>query len=707
MFDPPRAHQFFHLPSIVPFCLHFEASGFFLRAMRFLSRSFGILLTAFALPLAAGATSLIKAPHVEVELLSSHDVLPLQGKTWFGVSFKIDPEWHIYWKNPGDSGAAPKFVFTSEELQAKDVQWPVAKRIPFGDLTNIGYENEVIFPFEAELLKETSAATLSVKLEWLVCKEECIPGFGSVSLRRPAGEAALNAGTSERLAQFLSQVPVQGNLEGSPQLTESILDPKTAELRLRLLTATEDELQKWELFPVDGERYAPGQPGRRLEGDQAVFTVKLQNTEVASERVFKLVRQSGESLEAYEVQAQEDSGGLWGGEAMWFLLLSAVLGGMILNLMPCVFPVLSIKVFSFMKAHEGNPKALIQDGLWYTLGTLVTFSLLGAGLLILRQGGEAVGWGFQLQSPVVIFALAMLFFILALNFLGVFELGTSAMNWAGLRLNQKAWSSAFGTGVLSVLVAAPCTGPFMGAALGATAVMPALPAMLIFVALGFGLALPLLILCVFPAWLKLLPKPGVWMETLKEFFAFPLFATVLWLLWVLTQQTGADGFLWAGLGLVLVAFGFWWGRRGWRLTAILFVSVGLMAPVAGLLGLDASEAQAASASASQWQSFDEAKIEEARGQGQAVFIDFTAAWCITCQWNKKSVLDTDDVQKLFQENKVLLVRADWTRYDERITAALQKFGRASVPVYAYYAPGAREAKILPQILTPGMIEELF
>jgi thiol:disulfide interchange protein DsbD len=374
---------------------------------------------------------------------------------------------------------------------------------------------------------------------------------------------------------------------------------------------------------------------------------------------------------------------------------------MILNLMPCVFPVISIKAVSLLKTDRSHERK--KDGWLYTLGVVTTFAALGAGFLILRQLGTAVGWGFQLQSPVVVFALILLFWLMALNFLGVFEFGTSVMNTSG----NMNWHSSFGTGILSVFIAAPCTGPFMGTALGATATMPILQAMLVFIFMGLGLALPYLALAYSNTLARKMPRPGAWMETLKEFFAFPLLATVLWLLWVLGLQTGSQGWQATGTALLGISFCLWLGKRRRR----------FWKPVAWILALglvlysyeqirSANTDSAKVASDSTWASYDEAKLQEALSAGRPVFVDFTAAWCISCQVNKKAVLETEAATELFKKGNILLMRGDWTKQDPLITKALARLGRNSVPVYAFYNGKDAEPRLLPQILTMTMIEDL-
>ncbi|MEM9399883.1 MAG: thioredoxin family protein [Verrucomicrobiota bacterium] len=386
-----------------------------------------------------------------------------------------------------------------------------------------------------------------------------------------------------------------------------------------------------------------------------------------------------------------------------FAMLLAFVGGLILNLMPCVFPVLSLKIFGFVQqSGEDSLKTKIH-GLVFALGVLLSFWVLAGGLLILRAGGAELGWGYQLQNPLFITFLAFMFFILALNMAGVFEIGTSLMNVAGKYQGAGGHLDSFFSGVLATLVATPCTAPFMGASLGFAITQPPLVSMLIFTALGMGMATPYLILSFNPDWLKFLPRPGAWMEAFKQSMSFLLFGTVVWLTWVLGHQTNIDHILFFLIGLLLLALGAWiYGRwspmnRSVRsriissvITVILIItSIGVALPKTDKENL--------------WQNYSPSLVEQLRSENKAVFVDFTAAWCLTCQVNKKTVLQTKDVVNKFKENQVELIQADWTKRDSQITQALEKLGRSGVPVYVLYPKEGQEPVILPEILTKEIV----
>lgn len=657
-----------------------------------------LMMTGFA----ARAAESAAADHVRVSWLAPSEFAPV--RTTIGLRFRIDPEWHIYWKNAGDSGAAPKFQFTSGETVVGPIQWPFPHRLPLGDLTNFGYEKEVVFPFTIDPSGEH--VHLDARLEWLVCKVECLPGFGTITLDRPVRAGASTdwpPGQQSLLREFVERVPARG--ESSPWRIDGATLQAPSGLRV---VAHGPGGEVPEIYPVDGDFLLPAKPVFSAGDNGGEFLFQTRGgREAPSTTGFVLVSEARAwEFPAVKVSAPTPilAAGSADAASLILILLSAFVGGILLNLMPCVFPVLSIKVFSLMKGHPSKTE-LVREGVFYAAGVLVTFLALGGLFLGLRAAGSAVGWGFQLQSPLIILGLAVLFWLMGLNFFGVFEMGDRLMIWAG-RYNTAG--SSFATGVLSVFVAAPCTGPFMGTALGSSATLPAPQALGIFLGLGAGLAFPFVLLTFFPPLLSRLPKPGAWMESLKQFLAFPLFATVLWLLWVLGRQIGDGAWTVGGSLLLGLSFVIWLGAGGkkWRTRLAWLLGVVM------IVGASASVRSAAmmekkAEAGSGWAAFDPAAVERARAENQAVFIDFTAAWCITCQWNKKAVLETSPIRELFARNKVLLVRADWTNYDPMITQALAALGRNSVPVYVYYAPGAKEPRILPQLLTSGSIEELF
>lgn len=657
---------------------------------------FGLLL---ALAGVAHTQDIASGDHVQVRWLAP-DTLAAGETTTIGFHFQVDPGWHVYWQNPGDSGAAPRFAITASGAEVGPIQWPFPERLPIEHLTNLGYEGNVAYLLDITPTAGAQQVSLAVDLEWLVCEVDCIPGFGSMSLSRPVtGETRWREADRALVESFSARIP--GGAIHSPWRALS-LEPAAQHLTLTLSGAGTAQV-----FPVDGNLLTAAAPQVHTEGDVTRYTFpRVPGMPLTGSGDF--VVSDGEHAWLLDgIAIGSVSAGttlstiLDTTSALWLLVLAAFVGGVILNLMPCVFPVLSIKLFGLINAG-GDGRSRVREGLFYTAGVLATFAALGALLLGLRAGGAAVGWGFQLQSAPVVLALIALFWLMALSFSGFFEFGHRLMSLAGSHRG-----GSFGTGVLAVFVAAPCTGPFMGAALGAAAVLPAASALAIFLGLGAGLAAPFLLLCISPALLKRLPAPGPWMDRLRQFMAFPLYATVIWLLWVLGRLSGDSGWVIGSLVLLALVFALWLGQnfaRGGRLTGY---AVALAAFVLALGALRAADSTFPQQDHSVWQPYDSAAIAQARAQNRPVFIDYTAAWCITCQVNKKVVLDTPAVEELFRAHNVLLIRADWTSHNPAITESLAALGRNSVPVYAWYAPGARRAEILPQVLQERMIRDLF
>jgi thiol:disulfide interchange protein DsbD len=700
----------------------------YLRILRLVSL---MLLVAFWLSLHAPDTradEVINADHVRISWLAPEQFAadPAAQNATLGIYFEPDPEWHVYWVNPGDSGAAPRFSFNPTNLSVGDILWSYPKRLPIAHLVNLGYEGDVAYLFKAgadplEVRNKSDdprTARLEVELEWLVCKEDCIPGFGTLTLERPIRadnhrwqpEArALVQSFQNRLPRPQAQSPwrISCAYWGDSNVLTLTLKPISAGIPVADLAVPD-------VFPLDGNFVNAAAPAVTVT-DEAVELRFNTTPGIAPPKQSGFVVVADGS--AWEFPAVVIYSGPYSDQkplGLLLLLLSAIMGGVILNLMPCVFPVLSIKLFSLINAtgqvgqKSGQGGTLnarrLREGLLYTAGVLVTFVTLGLIFLALRAGGAAIGWGFQMQSPVVVLALILLFWLMALSFLGYFDFGHRLMQVAG----KSNYSSSFMTGILAVFVAAPCTGPLMGAALGAAATLPATSAMAIFIGLGIGLAAPFLLLAISPALSSRLPKAGPWMESLRQFLAFPLFATVLWLLWVLGHQIGDTGWLVGGVLILLLGFAIWLGksvRKVWRVMAGILV---LLTLVWSFMQVTQAPAGDTNINANgDWAGYDAKGISSARAEGQGVFIDFTAAWCITCQVNKKVVLDTRAADALFTEHNVLRIRADWTRYDPAITEALAAFGRNSVPVYVYYPPDGSQPKILSQILTIDMIRDLF
>ncbi|MDB5842793.1 MAG: cytochrome c biosis protein transrane region [Polaromonas sp.] len=699
--------------------------------IRFLSAIF--LIAACALPISANAqNSLIKPAQgspvvttgqVRAELLAWAPEGVEPGKpVWLGLQLAHQPEWHTYWKNSGDSGLPTMLEWQLPAgITAGDIAWPTPKKIPIGTLANYGYEQTVLLPVPLTVAPGFDAPQLDVKLRasWLVCRKECIPQEGEFTLSLPARGSTAASGAAFQAAFDAAPKPLPtgaSQLEVSGKALKVSLAGLPASLQGKTLA----------LFPETGSVIEPaGAWQQAWEGALWTAQLPLSSQRLDSPARMPLVVAWGEA--AYRIDAPVK--GEWPAVAapagvspalqaalranaaaapgapakaspgLLAALLGALLGGLILNLMPCVFPVLAIKVVGFV--NEKSRAARITSGLAYTAGVVLSFLALGALLLGLRATGEQLGWGFQLQSPAVVAGLAALFTLLGLNLAGLFDFGSIL---PGRVVNLQAKNpgvNAFLSGVMATAIASPCTAPFMGASLGYAVGLPAAQALAVFGAIGIGMALPYLAASVVPGVARLLPRPGAWMVTFKQLMAFPMFATVAWLVWVLGQQSGIDGAGALLALLVLLALAVWsFSLRGTARRAIATFSVALCA--LGIWAIGPNIVKPAltpvAAASARWQDWQPGRVEQLTAQGQSVFVDFTAAWCVTCQYNKKTTLANAEVLADMDARNVALLRADWTRRDPAVTQALAELGRSGVPVYVFYKPG-RAPVVLSEILS--------
>ena len=673
---------------------------------------------------APGAVVTTEQVRAELVAHAPQGIVPGQ-PLWLGLAIEHQPHWHTYWKNPGDSGLPTTLQWELPAgLAAGEVEWPTPQRLPIGPLVNYGYEGKLLLPVKVNVPASFQAETMTVKLraDWLVCKEVCIPESGEFTLplntrasiathaaqfdaavaAKPRAEAAVKA--AARLADGALVVQVDG-LPAAWQGKPLAFFPETTGV-IENAAAAPSQWQgaQWTArVPLSSQRSAspeamaavlttPGQP----QGLQVDF--KIAGTWPAADATA-----SPEPAAATATPAPSSSIGLAAA------LLFALVGGALLNLMPCVFPVLSLKVFGFA-AQAHDRRALAAGGIAYTAGVVVSFVVLAAALLLLRAGGEQLGWGFQLQSPAVIATLAALFTLIGLNLAGMFEFGAVLPSGlASLRVRHPLVDSAL-TGVLAVAIASPCTAPFMGASLGLAVTLPAAEALAVFAALGLGMALPYLAISLWPALARALPRPGAWMALFRTLMAFPMFATVVWLVWVFGQQTGIDAVAALLSTLVALAFVAWAlgaphvapkarAVLGALAVAALAAALSWMVPVLATPALAVGRADAAKPSGERWQAWSTTKVDELRAAGRPVFVDFTAAWCVTCQFNKRTTLADAAVIADFEARGVALLRADWTRRDAAITAELARLGRNGVPVYVLYAPGTSAPQVLSEILS--------
>ena len=711
------------------------------------SLAFVLGLAAATLPLPGRAAASVTTPQVRAELLAHAPEGVGVGKPlWLGLLIEHQPHWHTYWKNPGDSGLPTTLQWTLPPgLQAGDIQWPTPRKLPIGPLMNYGYEGRLLLPVPVQVSALPAGATLPVKLkaEWLVCKEVCIPESGEFDLELPtqaaiAGQAAHFDAARAALPQAAAGAQGRARVEGDELVVDiSGLPAAWQGRKLALLPETPGVInnaaqprdawtaERWTArIALDPQRSdSPSAMPAVLVSDDGQGQVAGLQVQVAvttpwpapGAATAAAATPVPQTLPALAAPAPTASLG-----SLPLALLFALAGGVLLNLMPCVFPVLSLKVFGFaQQAHDR--RRLLAGGLAYTAGVVLSFLALAALLLALRAGGEQLGWGFQLQSPLFVAALAALFTLIGLNLAGLFEFGSVLpAAWSAARSRHPMIDAAL-SGVLAVAVASPCTAPFMGASLGLALTLPAAQALAVFGALGLGMALPYLLASAWPALARALPRPGPWMATFRGLMAFPMFATVVWLVWVLGQQTGIDGaaaLLGALLALAFVAWALGSPALGGRARAalgtlsLLLLAVALAWALPALRTVEAATAATAataasadkSAKADVWQPWSPEAVAQLQRDGKPVFVDFTAAWCVTCQYNKRTTLASAEVLDAFNARGVSLLRADWTRRDARITAELARLGRSGVPVYALYAPGAAAPRLLSELPTVAEVE---
>ena len=706
-----------------------------------------ILLTLCLWPAQASAQTAAAGPQrterIEAELVPMSAWAAPGSTAIVAIRQDIKPDWHTYWRNPGDSGGATTLTWTLPRgVSAGDIVWPVPERQRLSGLMNYGYSGVVYLPVPIEIpasARPGATLPLTVKALFLVCSAEmCVPDELTLTLALPIreGAAPLDPRHGAAITAVLENAPRPAGIEARIALENGVLTLGAAGGPL----AGRDPGPSY-FFPFEGGiidhpaaqtgAWGPQgltlnlQPGgqTRAEGIEGpiggVLVTAHGAWEIAAEPGPPLSGVNGSGAltaapDATPGAGMTDTPGL---AVFAQAVLFAVLGGLILNLMPCVFPILAMKAAALAaSAHDvGRTR---RHGLAFLAGVLTTFLLLAAVLLMLRAAGEAVGWGFQLQSPPVTAGLALLMLAVALNLSSVFHIGGGLQGAGSGPLSRLPGTlGAFFTGALAVVVAAPCTAPFMAFALGAALLMPWPMALLVFLGLGLGLALPFVVVSLTPGLLARLPRPGPWMERLKNLLAFPMYATALWLAWVFSRQTGAEalGLLFvAGLSLAL---GVWLigggqaerlaGRRG-----VLHLTAGiaalLLAGAAVVMAARAPAAEAGPAAAvsgagpisAPWSA---TAVETALAEGRPVLVNFTADWCVTCKINERTSLSSAGVKAAMERSNAVYLVGDWTRRDDAITAELQRHGRSGVPLYLLYSPGSPVPRILPQLLTEGVV----
>ena len=681
-----------------------------------------ILLTALLAPATCGAASPpVQTDHLRSRLVAEATAAVPGSRLTLGLLLEHDPHWHTYWRNPGDSGLPTELDLTLPDgIKAEPIAWPHPQRFELADIVNFGYGERRLLPVSIMIPADYAAPSLPVRAaaRWLICEVECIPGKAEYVFELPV---APTADVDSRWADDFAAA--RADLPRAAAATLAVADATDAiTLTLSGLDAAAAPAQ-WQWFPETPEVVAnSAQPQwqRTDAGWQARWRKSEYFTALPAEVALVAFDGDGTATRFAAVTAADAAATaatpLPGAAVETLSLLPALLfafiGGLVLNLMPCVFPVLSIKAMGALASADDRAE-LRRHGGWYTLGVIATFLLLAGVLLALRAGGEQLGWGFQLQEPRFVAGVALLLFAMALSFSGVWEFG-GRLAGAGQRLTEGHGARAsFFTGALAVVVASPCTAPFMGTALGWALAQPPAAALAVFAALGLGLAAPMLLLGIVPALARALPRPGPWMDGFRQLLAFPLYLTVVWLLWVYGEQTSPLGMAWLLAALTALAFALWLlGRRPAMRSPRLRAGAAVVAAAALVLALalplsapTPAAAGARSMSDANAEPWSEQRLAELRAAGRPVLVNMTAAWCITCLANERIALSTDTVREALAAHDVAYLKGDWTRHDEAITRYLERYGRNGVPLYVLYPPGGGAPRVLPQLLTADGVAE--
>ena len=605
-----------------------------------------------------------------------------QESFYVGIRLQMQDGWHTYWENPGDSGSPFEATWTTDAgVIIENVSWPTPQTIPYPPLMTYGYEGDIVFPFQVFRSLDTELTEISLDFDFLICADICIPEQATLTLD------LTSASSSDLLDQAIDNLPTK-----LVRTTSTINGDE-----LKVVFQSPKEFSTAYIFPREGNlfAYTPNQAITPIDENTFEITLPLVQDEVKS--FSGIISLDGQGFQ-FEEQIASASGS---GMSLWQAILFALIGGLILNLMPCVFPVISLKVLSFVSMGGDDHAKIRNHALAFVGGVMSTFLSIATALMIIRSTGSMIGWGYQLQSPVVVGILTLIMLGIGMILLTNINVAAGLTNIGSSVQNRNDYSGSFFTGVLAVVVASPCTAPFMGAAVGYALLQPSFATLPIFLSLGLGFAGPYLILAIKPQWISSLPKPGPWMETLKQFFAFPMIATALWLMWVFMVQTSGDALiqlliLGLSLGLAIWMIAAFEGRWKWVGLILTFIA---SIQIFNNLPNNTNEITQ-SADADSWNLSIESDLQ---ANNQAYLINFTAAWCITCQTNEKAALARTSVQDYLAEQNIKYIKADWTNRNEDIAIGLAKYERSGIPLYIFWQPGMRNSKILPAVLTEDLL----
>ena len=672
-------------------------------------KSLSLKLSFFLILLSTASFSLwsdsfFKASDSTIEIISESKTMNAGDELLLGLQFKLSPGWHTYWKNPGDAGEGASVTWSLPEgIKASEILWPGPETIPVEPLMTFGYEDEIT------LLTNISAseaavfpAILKAKISWYTCKDICVPQEANLELTIKGGDKRDTSFTNQ-LSTILLDLPT--NLPNQHRV-EALDDSYFLQMELKDDASINSayffpeeygliSYSKKQITEINNNSLSLQVPGSEVDLKLQKFAGVLLLNSQNSSQFFNVSLDLGNEQKAEAFSLMD----------LVITIVFAFIGGLILNVMPCVFPILSIKILSFVEQSEGSRKKMIQHGLSFSAGVLITFLSIAGLLLVLKSGGESIGWGYQLQSPLMVTLLIYLFVAIGITFMSNLILGGQLAQLGNFTQGYSDITGSFLTGVLAVIVASPCTAPFMGSAIGIALLQPGFSTVAIFISLGMGFAAPYLLLSFYPSLLRVLPKPGAWMETMKQFMAFPMWASALWLTWVLSGQVETDTVLMVLLGALLIALSLWLleknqSSEGFIKWVAVSVATLLLGSALWLAPTDYENTQ--DKSSSNGDSYTPELLEELLANDQPVFLNFTADWCITCKVNEAIVLNQTSIKSALKSKNIVYLKADWTRKDAAIADKLAEYGRTGVPLYLLFSPG-RVPTILPELLTEDIL----
>ena len=632
-----------------------------------------------------GSAEIVDTGHARISLIKDHSDFVPGTSINIGLKVSMDKGWHTYWRNPGDSGGPIEIDWNLPKgFSVSDIKWPLPEKIEYPPLMTYGYEDFVIYPMVLSIPADYSDDYFEMNADILICADVCIPESGKISSN------LLDIESDSLIYEWLESVPSK-----SLPITTSLND-NNLEIRFTF----DKEIKEIYFFPDENNSIDYSSKQNFYKKDDGYFlSIKLFNDEFQNVSGVLDIDGTGYNVSNGKFEDFNEEG-----LSLITALIFALIGGLILNLMPCVFPVISLKVLSFVSMGGSSPRKIRNHALVFTVGVIASFMLIALTIVLLKQAGNFVGWGFQLQSPLIVGLLSLVMVFISLVLITDNSFGESLTKLGNIGGSENGYYSSFLTGVLAVVVASPCTAPFMGAALGYALIQPSGETVPIFLSLSLGFSLPYLLLAANPKLIDFLPKPGDWMVTLKEFFAFPMLATALWLLWVFSLQVNQILVIFLLIGWLLLALNFWIFQKEYKtINKVIFLGISIFSMIYFLPETEEIETEKniIIGSATEWY---EGIEDDLRNKNQPYFINFTAAWCITCQSNEITAFSKDGFKSLLEEKNIEYIKADWTNRNDAITRSLKKYGRSGVPFYVYWEPGFENPKILPAILTDQIIK---